>query len=96
MHREPQGTLLKFGDLSNAREYSICTYSDGLVLRSVTSAKVKGYPGSLARVFASYTDWGKQFEDLPGLIHICLRCNFTNEIIDVKVTDVTSLKHIIY
>jgi len=50
---KPQETLLKFGDLSGAREYPMYIYSVGQMLRSVTSDEVKGRKRS-ARVVASY------------------------------------------
>jgi len=51
---KPQETLLKFGDLSSAREYSMYIYSVGQMLRSVTSDEVKGRKRSAAYVVASY------------------------------------------
>lgn len=82
-----RGTLLKFDNVSNAREYSVCIYSQiDQMSRSVTSGKIKGYPGSVARLCFVYRFM--QTVERPGLIRICLHCNFIKEIIDVKVINV--------
>lgn len=74
-----QETLLKFGDLSSVREYPMCIYSVGQVLRSVTTDKVKGRTRSAAHVVASCTA-ANDPKKTTGLIQICLRHNFTNKV----------------
>jgi len=75
-HPKNQETLLKFGDLSSAREHPMCIYSIGQVLRSVTS-KLKagrGHPGvSLLRTLA--TDNSKTRD----LIHCCFNNKETTQ-----------------